>query len=201
MQPEATARRLAAAKSFDFTASMRCICDDMVARLPELAHIHLPQVAVCFCQARKAVQHGIYASLTPLRFKDGALTTIRRGRPYAVQRVCGSDGQEMLYLLSFYLPRFQNLDFREKLITILHELWHISPHFNGDIRRHAGRYHAHSHSQCEYDRQMGVLADRWLAAGPPEELWAFLRHDFRGLLATEGRVVGVKINRPRLIPV
>jgi hypothetical protein len=147
------------------------------------------------------VQHGIFASLTPLRFKDGALTAKRRGRTYAVQRVCSPDGREMLYVLSFYLPRFQNLDLREKLITILHELWHISPHFNGDIRRHAGRYHAHSHSQCEYDRQMGVLADRWLAAGPPEALWGFLRHDFNRLVAAEGSVMGVKIARPRLIPV
>jgi hypothetical protein len=190
-----------AERSFDFTARMRGVCDDMVARLPELAHIDLSRIAICFCQARKPVQHGIYASLTPLRFKDGALTAKRRGRMYAVQRVCGADGREMLYVLSFYLPRFQNLVLREKLITILHELWHISPEFNGDIRRHAGRYHAHSHSQCEYDRQMGILADRWLLAGPPEELWGFLRHDFRALLAAHGRILGVKIARPRLVPV
>jgi hypothetical protein len=189
------------ARRFDFTANMRHVCDDMVARLPELAHIDLARVAVCFCQTRKAVRHGIFASLTPLRFKDGATTTQRRGRQYAVQRVCGPDGREMLYVLSIYLPRFQNLDLREKLITILHELWHISPDFNGDIRRHEGRYHAHSHSQCEYDRQMGLLADRWLAAGPPETLWGFLRHDFQQLAVTEGAIFGVKISRPRLIPV
>jgi hypothetical protein len=188
------------ARRFDFTTSMRHVCGDMVARLPELAHIDLTRVAVCFCQTRKAVRHGIFASLTPLRFKDGAATAQRRGRQYAVQRVCDPDGREMLYVLSFYLPRFQNLDLREKLITILHELWHISPDFNGDIRRHEGRYHAHSHSQCEYDRQMGVLADRWLAAGPPGEVWGFLRHDFQQLAGAEGPIVGVKIQRPRLIP-
>lgn len=201
MQDQRVYRLDSTDRAFDFTARMRHVCDDMVARLPELSHIDLSQVAVCFCQARKAVQHGIYASLTPLRFKDGALTARRRGRTYAVQRVCGADGREMLYVLSFYLPRFQNLVLREKLITILHELWHISPDFNGDIRRHAGRYHAHSHSQCEYDRQMGVLADRWLANDPPEVLWSFLRHDFGQLLQAEGRIMGVKIARPRLIPV
>lgn len=201
MQGATTFRLDPPARRFDFTARMRHVCDDMVARLPELAHIDLARVAVCFCQTRKAVRHGIYASLTPLRFKDGALTAQRRDRQYAVQRVCGPDGREMLYVLSFYLPRFQNLDLHEKLITILHELWHISPDFNGDIRRHEGRYHAHSHSQCEYDRQMGVLADRWLAAGPPDALWGFLRHDFQQLAGAEGPIVGVRIPRPRLIPV
>jgi hypothetical protein len=106
----------------------------------------------------------------------------------------------MLYILSFYLPRFQNLPLREKLITVLHELWHISPSFNGDIRRHAGRYHAHTHSQAEYDEEMGRLADRWLSLSPPEEVWSFLRDDFTALAARHGSIVGLKIRRPRIVP-
>jgi hypothetical protein len=186
---------------FDFTLHVRRLCDDIVARLPELAHIDMGRVAVCFCQARNSAPHGIYASLTPLRFKDGAAHALRRGRPHAIQRVRDSAGQEMLYILSVYLPRFQNLDFREKLITVLHELWHISPAFNGDIRRHAGRYHAHTHSQAEYDEEMGRLADRWLGQSPPRELWAFLEDDFRQLMSRHGGIVGVKIRRPRILPI
>jgi hypothetical protein len=187
--------------SFDFTQQIRRICDDMVARLPELGHIEMSRVAVGFCQTRKAVPHGIFASLTPLRFAGGAATAMRRGRLHAIQRVDDGSGREMLYILNVYLPRFQNLDLREKLITILHELWHISPHFNGDIRRHAGRYHAHTHSQAEYDEEMGQLADRWLAEGPPDELWRFLRDDFRTLALRHGGIVGLKIRRPRIVPV
>jgi hypothetical protein len=172
----------------------------MVARLSELTHIDMSRVAVGFCQTRKAVPHGMFASLTPLRFAGGAATTIRRGKPHAIQRVCDPAGREMLYILSFYLPRFQNLDFREKLITVLHELWHISPDFNGDIRRHAGRYHAHTHSQAEYDEEMGRLTDRWLALAPAEPLWGFLRDDFRQLSARHGGIVGLKIPRPRILP-
>ena len=37
--------------------------------------------------------------------------------------------------------------FEEKLTTVFHELYHISPMFDGDIRRLEGRYHVHSHSQ------------------------------------------------------
>ena len=164
---------------FDFTLHIRRLCDDMIARLNELAHIDMSRVAVSFCQTRKPVPHGMFASLTPLRFAGGASTSIRRGRPVTIQRVHDASGREMLYILSFYMPRFQNLDFREKLITVLHELWHISPDFSGDIRRHAGRYHAHTHSQAEYDDEMGRLADRWQALNPPSELWRFLHDDLR----------------------
>ena len=61
---------------FDFTPHIRRVCDDMVARLPELAHIDMSRVAVAFCQARKPVPHGMFASLTPLRFAGGAATTV-----------------------------------------------------------------------------------------------------------------------------
>ncbi len=190
-----------AGQAFDLTLHLRLLCEDMVQRLHELSHIRLSRVAITFAQARRATSYGIFASLTPLRFRGGERTTLRRGRPHTIERVHDRDGQEMLYILTVYLPRFQNLEFREKLITVLHELWHISPHFDGDIRRHEGRYHAHTHSQAEYDREMGRLADRWLAANPPESLYAFLRHDFRRLLDHHGRVVGIRLRRPRLLPV
>ena len=185
----------------DFTARIRLVCDDMIARLPELSHVDMSRVAVAFSQARQPDMYGIYASLTPLRFRDGAEVGRRRGRNYRIQNLRDPSGREMLYILRFCLPRFLNLDLREKLITVLHELWHISPQFNGDIRRHAGRYHAHTHSQAEYDAQMGLLADRWLAFQPPDEVWEFLRHDFRHLHSRHGRIVGVKIPRPRMLPV
>src|SRR4030095_10646232 len=115
------------------TLRMRLLCADIVVRTPELSHIDLSRVALSFSQTRRGVSWGMYASLTPLRFQGGALTTRRRGRLYQVQRLIDGSGREMLYLLSFYLPRFMNLDFREKLITVFHELWHISPEFDGDL--------------------------------------------------------------------
>ncbi|MFN0016674.1 MAG: hypothetical protein ACKVP0_00355 [Pirellulaceae bacterium] len=186
---------------FDFTSSMRLLCADMIGRTPELSHVDLSRVALTFSQARKGVSWGMYASLTPLRFKGGAPTTIRRGRQYQVQRILDPSGQEMLYLLSFYLPRFMNLVFREKLITVFHELWHIGPQFDGDLRRHEGRCFAHTHSQAEYDRQMGIFSDRWLAHSPDPELWSFLHHNFQELHAASGPIYGLRVKRPKLVPV
>src|SRR5262245_52206575 len=92
-------------RSFDFTFHIRRVCADIISRLPELGHIELGRVAVSVCQTRKAVPHGIFASLTPLRFAGGSSTTIRRGRQMSVERVLDKSGREMLYILSFYLPR------------------------------------------------------------------------------------------------
>ncbi len=191
----------AQAAGFDFTSRMRLLCADIVARTPDLAHVDLSRIALTFSQARKGVSWGMYASLTPLRFAGGSRTTIRRGRQYQVQPIVDGSGREMLYLLSFYLPRFMNLEFREKLITIFHELWHIGPEFDGDLRRHEGRCFAHTHSQAEYDRQMGIIADRWLAQSPEPELWSFLQHDFSKLHTAAGPIFGLRVKRPKLVPI
>jgi hypothetical protein len=107
---------------FDFTVHMRRLCRDIASRLDELRHIDVQRVAIRCCQTRKAALHGIQATLTPLRFEQGALTTWRNGRRWTIERLYDDSGREMLYLLSFYLPRFQNQTFKEKLATVFHEL-------------------------------------------------------------------------------
>lgn len=192
---------MARCRGFNFTAAMGRVCRDVVSRTPELAHLDLDYVAISFSQARNVSLHGMFASLTPLRFEGGSTTTVRRGRTYAVQQFRAAGGREILYVLTFYLPRFADLSLREKLITVFHELWHISPRFDGDIRRHEGRCYAHTSSQAEFDQAMGVLADRWLAQGPPEESWGFLRRSFTELHRLHGGIHGLRLPRPKLIPV
>jgi len=187
------------ASGFNFTSHMRALCADLVERLPELAHIEVGRVAIRFCQARIRSRHGLYASLTPLRFEGGQLFSQRRGRTWTVERLFDDAGREMLYLLSFYLPRFLERPFEEKMSTVVHELWHIGPDFDGDLRRHAGRCYAHTHSQKQYDALMRELTKKWLGLDPPSEAHAFLRHDFRQLERRFGRVFGQKIRTPRLL--
>lgn len=90
---------------FDFTFHIGRLCTDMAAHLDEFRHIDMSRVAVSFRQTRKRTSHGLYASLTPLRFAGGKTHTVRRGRTFTIQRV-EIDGREMLYVLNFYLPRF-----------------------------------------------------------------------------------------------
>jgi hypothetical protein len=166
-----------------------------------LAHIDVGQIFVAFSQTRKQTAYGLYASLTPMRFEDGALVGQRGRHQYTVQRLFTNDGREILYILTFYLPRFMEVSFRDKLTTVFHELWHVSPEFNGDLRRHPGRCYAHSHSQKEYDARMEQLVDRYLALSPPESLYSFLHLRFRELHARHGRIYGTRVRRPKLLPI
>jgi hypothetical protein len=179
---------------------MRRVCEDMVGRLVDLAHIDLTAIAIGFTQARRTGPHGVYASLTPMRFEGGAVVTQRAGKQLTVQRLHNAAGAELLYLLSFSLPRFLNCPLDEKLITICHELWHISPAFDGDLRRFGGRCYAHGGSRARFDALAAKLASEWLALKPPDTLLEPLRKNFAQLQAHYGRVYGIRIRSPKLLP-
>lgn len=195
-----TSPRRTQPKAFDITRAIDLLCRDLCERLPVFQHIEMDQVVITFSQARTRSLYGIQAKLTPMRFEQGALITKRRGKEWTVPRFYRGK-IEILYLLSVYLPRFQDQCFREKLITIVHELYHISPHFDGDIRRFGGRYHAHSGSQKKYDELMARYVDDYLGLKPSEHLLAFLQPNFDELIRSQGQVIGTQIEIPKLIPV
>jgi len=188
-------------ESFNFTDAMIELCEDISSRLPPLAYVDMSRVAVGYAQARKRTTHGLYASLTPLRFERGELTSEIDGQLYTTQRVWSDEGDEMLYILTFYLPRFMQLSFSEKLITIFHELLHINPNFDGDLRRFGGRCYVHTESEAQFDAWAAELAEKYLLRNPPPELYQFLRLNFNQLVKQHGGVVGAKIPQPKLIPV
>jgi hypothetical protein len=134
-----------------------------------------------------------------MRFRNGRLVRRRRSGLYQVQRYF-VEGREMLYLVTFCLPRFLDQDFDDKFITLFHELYHISPEFDGDLRRHEGRCSLHTQSKRLYDAHMAHLARAYLANGATHSLSDFLRLNFAQLQHRHGSVVGVVVPRPRLLP-
>ncbi|HEX4590591.1 MAG TPA: hypothetical protein VH120_11710 [Gemmataceae bacterium] len=184
---------------FNFSESVGRLCADIIRRCPELGHVRPGQVLFGFTQARNRRTHGLQARVTPMRFHGGRLIRRHRGIPYQVQRFV-VDELDVLYLMTFCLPRFLNQPFEDKLVTLFHELFHISPHFDGDLRRHAGRYAMHSHSQRRYDQHMAKLARAYLSTRPEPILHAFLQCNFAQLRRRHGAVVGVVVPRPKLIP-
>jgi hypothetical protein len=185
---------------FDFGGHMRGLCADIGQRCDAFRHLDVGRMLFAVTQARNRHAHGLQARVTPLRFREGRLTRQRRGVTYQVQRYL-VDSSEILYLVTFCLPRFLDLDFNEKLVTLFHELYHISPAFDGDLRRHAGRYCIHSHSQRRYDEHMARLARAYLANGADPGMHTFLRFNFAQLQRHHGRVMGVVVPRPKIIPV
>jgi hypothetical protein len=188
-----------AGEPFEFCAHVRRLCEDITARCESLGHIDVSRILFGFTQARNGRSHGLQARVTPLRFRHGALTRTHRGTPFQVQRYF-VDGREMLYVIAFCLPRFLDRDFDDKFVTLFHELYHISPMFDGDLRRHAGRYDVHTSSQHRYDQEMGGLAREYLSNGADRARHGFLRLSFAQLLQRHGSIVGYKIPRPKLIP-
>jgi hypothetical protein len=184
---------------FDFCGYVRRLCANIAVRCEPLRHIDVSRILFAVTQARNGHAHGLQARVTPLRFREGRLTRQRRGVTYQVQRFL-VDRQEILYLVTFCLPRFLDLDFDEKFITLFHELFHIGPAFDGDLRRHNGRYSVHSRSQQRYDEHMAHLAREYLSGGPDADLYGFLRLDFAQLHRRHGAIEGIVVPRPKIIP-
>jgi hypothetical protein len=186
-------------KPFDLSAALHTLCTDVAARSPAFAHLDTGRMAFSVIRSRSAARHGLQARITPLRFPGGEVVGRHRRRTYQVQRFT-IDGREILYLVSFVLPRFLNREFIDKLVTVFHELYHVSPAFDGDLRRHAGRYSAHSASQKKYDAHMAELVRDYLAREPDPAVYAFLKLSFGQLCRRHGAVVGLHLPRPKLLP-
>jgi hypothetical protein len=187
-------------QTLNLTAELERLIRDITARTPELQHIAPEKLLVCVSSGRPG-RGGSLAKIHPLRFPGGeTCVTTRRGRR-SVRCTMPSimhQGEEMLYVIYFLVPRFLELPFREKLITIFHELYHISPDCDGDIRRFPGRNYAHGSSTKSYNAHMGELVDAYLERLPERSALAFLEGDLAALRARHRAIVARRLPAPRI---
>lgn len=184
-----------AKEPFDFTEAMHALMTDIASVCDELSHVDMSRVVAIFSQARTSTLHGVRAMIYPLRFAGGARRARVRGHEFEMPRVMAGD-KEALYVVSFTVPRFLNLPFEDKMAGTVHEMYHISPSFGGDLRRFAGGKPYHTGSQRNYNAAMARIAERYLAATQRPELHAFLRHNFAELNQAHGPVVGTRMRAP-----
>ncbi|GFO62763.1 hypothetical protein M1B72_19800 [Geomonas paludis] len=186
--------------TLNLTGELERLIYDITLRSPELHHIIPEKLLVCVSSGR-TTRGGSLAKIHPLRFAGGERSVkARRGRrsvlctmPSITHR-----GEEMLYVIYFLVPRFLELSFREKLITIFHELYHISPACDGDIRRFPGRNYAHGSSTKAYNLLMGQLVDRYLAAIPDPSALDFLEGNLAVLRSRHSAIVARRLQAPRI---
>jgi len=185
-----------ASRRLNYALAVQAVCVNIVSRLPEFAAVRMERVGISFCRTRNNERFGVWASMSPLRFENGLEICERNAVRWRmpVLQIRKKD-LPLLYVLSIYVPRFFDLSLIEKIETLVHELYHISPDFNGDIRRFPGRHYAHG-NKADYQKTVSGLAKKWLATDPAPELWNFLRYDAAGLSEHYGRVYGQKITIP-----
>lgn len=205
-------------KSFDYTNAIYALCKSVCSVVREFRTIDCDRVGFSFRVARNRQSgYGCWACVLPLRFENGSIVTYRDRRCYTLdergsrviatqrryfktRRVVGPNGQELLYIFSIMSPRFLNLSIREKIDTIMHELYHISPAFNGDVRRFPGRNWQHGNKK-EYDAKAAAFSELWLASEPDPRLYDFLNYNALELRQKYGRVVGNRYSVGALIPI
>ena len=185
----------------NITTALERIIADASERIPAFRHIEPERLLVCLSSTRSGGIHGTYAKIHPLRFAGGAVSTeVRRGRRRytCTMPTITHNQREILYLVYFLVPRFLNLSLREKLVTIFHELYHISPEFNGDIRRFPGRNYAHGSSKKAYNQRIEELVTAYLLQEPDAELLATLNGSMLELRARHRSLIGRRFPAPRL---
>jgi hypothetical protein len=199
----------------DYTLHVRLLMEDLVARVPALAHIDLRQVLV-FARLGRTGTHGAYATCHSLTLPDSepACYFWRDRRTGALSRrsewfVTRSPevrvgGRRISHLVSIALPRFCDQTLRDthkervyergeewlaKLDTIVHELYHVDPH-QGGIRRSVkadGSPAAQTHTPLFF-REVQRMVREYVAGGPAPAICEFLTMDFDGLVKRYGGV-------------
>ena len=179
---------------------MQQVLTEVTTHVPEFGLIDCSRLRVSASYNRSPRRRGLLAYVLPLKYKDGSpVQTKTRGGKTLHFGIIPTivDGKEILYIIYFMLPRFMNLSFRDKIETIIHELYHINPIFNGDLRRLKGRSYIHGNSLKEYDLKIKELADRFLDSPYKTEVFEFLRHPFHKIEEKYGKVWTAHIPEPR----
>ncbi|HEY3444996.1 MAG TPA: putative metallopeptidase [Myxococcales bacterium] len=134
----------------NITRAVRAVIQDVAKRLPEYSHVKASRILVVGGEARRA-SWGTIRPLGPLDRPSG--------KP--VVRV---KGRQMLYVVTLRPRWFRVATFEKRVETILHELFHISKRFDGTL--HSGR--RHTTLRADFDKRLGPLVKRYLAAMPAE---------------------------------
>lgn len=189
-------------RGYNLTDDVALLVHLLGKRVARLSHINPGQILHGVSQARSRSRYGVYAQCHGLRFKHGRREHKTRDGWAWMWPELRVRGHEILYYITYFLPRFLDQPPRERLQTLLHELYHIHPLFNGDLRRFSGRNEFHGSRYDDFD---GVV-DHMLEEAMPHiemERFPFLTHSFDELVTRHGGVVGNRLRRfqPRRVRV
>ena len=140
------------------TFAVKRLVRDVAARVPELGHVRANRILVVAGEARRASR----ATIRPAHFKETRARTGLGAREKPLIRV---RGRKILYVITLRPLWFLESTARERIETILHELYHASLRFDGTL--HRGRLHSRL-PRARYNRRIRALLERYLAVAPEE---------------------------------
>jgi hypothetical protein len=144
--------------SFNITDAFTLIIREMIERTEEFRLFDINRILVCCSTNRNTSRGGIYGKLVPLKFENGNNIIKHRGYYYSIPGLTVNN-MEILYVIYFYIPKFLDLPAEKKIDVMFHELYHINPDFNGDIRRMGKFKKAHGHSRKSFDEKYKEYAE------------------------------------------
>ncbi len=201
----------------NYTERLTDVMRDLVHRVPAFSFIDMSNVLV-FARAGRSDAEGPFATCHCLTlppsddgyyfWRDRTTGRITRRSEWFVTKSPSVmlSGRPVKYMISFTLPRFsdQKLDrtrkerfypgaepWVAKLDTVVHELYHIDPSYNGirRIERQDGTYSANCHGN-QFFEQVADMVAQYLASRPDPAVYDFLRWDFDAMDRRYGGVVG-----------
>ncbi len=188
-------------ESINVTDVLTVIIQEIVTSIPAFTHIDPSRMLVCCASNRRNSRGSTFGKLVPMRFKNGEKIQKFRGNYYSIPPLM-HENREILYIIYFYMPRFFDLNAYHKLRVILHELYHINPGFNGDIRR-MGEYKAsHGGSKKKFDEYFEDELKEFYSRIHNKPYMKFLTLDSRELYRTFSDVYArrMKVPRPVRVP-
>ena len=149
----------------DLNRAIAQLIRDIARRMPEFSHVRATRILAVAGEARRASR----GTVKPLAFSGGKSFEKETGRRKPVVRI---GGRKMLYSITLRPLFFRDSTPRERVETILHELFHISRLFDGTL----DRARRHDRMGRHFEKELRPLVRRYLKECPKELIAPFRHH-------------------------
>ena len=135
--------------------SITALIRHIARTMPEFSHIRASRILVIAGEARRASR----GTVKPLAFAGGRSTEKATGRRKPVVKI---RGRWMLYSITLRPLFFRDSSARDRVETILHELFHVSNAFDGTLDRQL----RHARMGKDFGRMLRPLVRRYMKECP-----------------------------------
>lgn len=108
------------------------------------------------------------------------------------------DGNEIYYVITFYIPRFFSLDATGRLTTVFHELYHVNEACDGDLRRFPGYESHHGASSRAFESGFQRDLAVYVASRRSRLFHDLLHLSYQEIVERYGSIRPRRIRRPVL---